>query len=72
MKLICQNMDSVFMHIALFLLSMNFSKNSNHFLFVCLFVYYVVVKMVTAFPIRLILWNNVVASVFKKQFCISI
>ena len=54
-KLICQNMDSVCMHIALFLLSMNFSKNSNHFLFVCLFVYYVVVKMVTAFPIRLIL-----------------
>ena len=54
MKLICQNMDSVCMHIALFLLSMNFSKNYNHFLFVCLFVY-VVVKMVTAFPIRLIL-----------------
>ena len=25
------------------------------FLFVCLFVYYVVVKVVTAFPIRLIL-----------------
>ena len=55
MKLICQNMDSVCMHIALFLFSMNFSKSSNHFLFVCLFVYYVVVKMVTAFPIRLIL-----------------